>query len=75
MKDFDLTVPNLDAAKFRWTKNPDPKGGHLGVAFASDFGPVGTKLFDRCYSDACDLGLEIERYRESDQSNQRNHLQ
>lgn len=50
-------VPELDASKFGWTKNPDPKGGYLGVAEASDFGPLSNRsLFGRCYRDAIDVG-------------------
>lgn len=60
MKDFDFDVPVLDASKFRWTKNPGPKGGHLGVAMASDIGlRAGQSPVGRCYSDACDLGCTL----------------
>ncbi len=57
MTKFTLIVPELDASKFRWTKNP--AGGHVGVAEASDFGPITTPLFGRAYRDAIDEGCVL----------------
>lgn len=55
-------VPELDASKFGWVRNPT--GGYVGVAEASAFGPLTERsLFGRCYRDACDIGCIVVNHK------------
>lgn len=54
MKKPDLHVPSHNAAKVRWDIPQK-----AGLADASDFGPVGTKWYDRVWSDSSDVGFVL----------------
>lgn len=54
MRKPDLPIPTHCASKFSWDHD------YKGAAEASDFGPLGTKWFDRVWSDAADEGFIVK---------------
>ncbi len=54
---FTLTVPELDASKFKWSKADTTDSRTIGSAMASDLSlRCGQMPYKQCFNDAADLG-------------------